>query len=560
MFPRLFTLTICILYWALSAPLFARPQRPVVPQSFAELQTLLRPYIDRKDWDRTVEEALKYEAVFQSDSDYQSLLRTLRRPSDSTLVAIPLRLVNTEGDEYGPVLSADGQTLYFCGRARRDNYEGEDVYVSHWDQRRADWGQPVLLSSLSSRYNDAPMSVSMDGNTMLIFSRGQIFASVKSVQGWSTPWSLPSDFRISPWQADAMMTPDGKAFLFAADCPTSRESKPSLNIFLCELHEDGSIGRPIDLGPQINTSLDERAPILHPDMKTLYFCSSGHGSLGGMDIYMTTRLRDDSWTEWSEPVNLGKDINTSGNDCWFRISTDGKEAYFSRAVYGRMQDIYRMPLPDFVRPNPVITLCGYVTDEEGQPLSTDIRWEDLTLNRPLGAVSVDAATGWYFMALPLGHNYGYYIDHQDFFPLAMSVDLTSETQPRTIQRDIQLRSISRLVQEQTPTRLNNLFFATASAQLQPESYPELNRLVELLQSRKDLFVTIVGHTDNVGDNDSNRQLSEERAASVRQYLIAHGCSASRIRTVGYGESHPEADNTTEEGRAMNRRVEIVFSK
>jgi outer membrane protein OmpA-like peptidoglycan-associated protein len=159
--------------------------------------------------------------------------------------------------------------------------------------------------------------------------------------------------RLSSWQADAMLSADGKALIFVSDAPTEREQFMSPNIYVSLLGENGEWGKPFELGPTINTPYIDRSPFLHPDMKTLYFASEGHGSLGGLDVYMTTRLNPDSWTEWSEPINLGKQINTAGNDCWYKISTDGTMAYLSRSTANNMQDICWLPLPGYLRAEPM---------------------------------------------------------------------------------------------------------------------------------------------------------------------------------------------------------------
>ena len=222
---------------------------------------------------------------------------------------------SVEGQEFVPVISADGKTLLFCGKHRNDSVGGEDIYISR--HTAEGWSPAEPLRELCTKEgNEAPLSLSADGMKMILFKNGKLYMSVKGVEGWKEPELLSDAINISPWQADAMITSDGKALLFAAKKQTSHEWGLSVNIFVSLLNEKGEWSEPIDLGPKINTPLMDRSPVLHPDMKTLYFSSEGHHSSGDLDVFVSTRLREDSWTEWSEPVNLGKSINTEGRECW----------------------------------------------------------------------------------------------------------------------------------------------------------------------------------------------------------------------------------------------------
>ena len=320
---------------------------------YVELQRQLVPALRWQQWDKALEIAGSYKKKLGTYPDYQSLMETLARPLDSAIVVYPFpNTINTMGDEYGPVLSSDGKTLLFCGRDRRDNLRGEDIYISQFIDN--DWSRARLVRELCSTEDEAPLSLSFDGTELIFFRRGQLAIAHKSERGWLGPMQLPEIMRLSSWQADAMLSADGKALIFVSDAPTEREQFMSPNIYVSLLGENGKWGKPFELGPTINTPYIDRSPFLHPDMKTLYFASEGHGSLGGLDVYMTTRLNPDSWTEWSEPVNLGKQINTAGNDCWYKISTDGTMAYLSRSTANNMQDICWLPLPGYLRAEPMM--------------------------------------------------------------------------------------------------------------------------------------------------------------------------------------------------------------
>ena len=259
--------------------------------------------------------------------------------------------VNTyDGEEYGPTVTIDDQTIYFVGLNRADGSSTEDIYVSHRDTA-GKWLPARRIPELSHPYrNEAPTSVSPDGHTLLVFVEGRMCFSTKTNRGWSEPQAMPALFRIGNWQADAMFAPDGSAILFAANYPTKPGEQPSLNIFVSTRDKEGRWSKPFSIGETINTEGMERSPFLHPDMKTLYFSSDRPGTLGELDVWITRRLSDTCWTCWSEPENLGPQINTTGRDCWYKISTDGTRAYYARKI-GRNHNIYWILLPEDKRPD-----------------------------------------------------------------------------------------------------------------------------------------------------------------------------------------------------------------
>jgi len=537
---------------------WAKPKQKLPPlETYNDLQQLLRPLIATHQWANALRLAQQYQSVFSQDSDYHDLCRLLAQPQDTTIHVEPLPYtVNTYAHEYGPVVSADGKTLYFCGFQRQDNFEREDIFVSHWDEKTNQFGRARLITSLASRYHDAPLSISMDGTQMLFYRNGKLHLTMRNADGqWQQPVLLPQEVLIGQWQADAMFTADGKALLFASDKGTNREALPSLNIYIAFLQDDGTFSTPMDLGPVINSDKKDRAPVLHPDMHTLYFASEAHGSLGGLDIYKSTRLGDDCWDCWSKPVNLGKEVNTVGDDCWFGLTADGDWAYLAQQSEVSGFDICRVKMSDAMRPEPVVTLSGLVTDENGQKVHTEILWEDLTTGKTLGYISTDPETGAYFMALPMTHKYGYYIQDTLYMPYSENIVLAQEDHGVHLTRDIHLTSIRSMAAGETAICLKNIFFETAKSELLPESFAELNRLVDFMLSRK-VKIEVAGHTDNVGSDEDNQRLSLNRANAVRTYLVEHGVEPERIAAQGYGESRPVADNQTEEGRAQNRRVEM----
>ena len=269
---------------------------------------------------------------------------------------LPATINTSAGEEYNPVLTVDDQTMYFVGLNREDGTPSEDIYVSRRDARTGEWSAARRIPELSNPYrNEAPTSVSGDGRMMLLFVEGRMCFSQRTGYGWTEPQPLPKHLQIGNWQADAMISADGSALLFAANYPAENEEKPSLNIFISKRDEQGRWSQPFSIGPAINTQAMERSPYLHPDMKTLYFSSAKPGGYGEFDVYVTRRLSDTCWTCWSEPDNLGPTINTQGRDCWYKVSADGQYAYYAQKA-GRMHDLYAIEMPVDKRPDTITVL------------------------------------------------------------------------------------------------------------------------------------------------------------------------------------------------------------
>lgn len=495
----------------------------------------------------------QFARQFGDDSRYNSLLDILKAKDEKVEKRpLPAAINTAEGKEYLPIPSADGNTMYFVGTSRRDNLGGEDIFVATRDSFGT-WQPATIVRELSNaQTHEGVHSVSTNGASLIVFKEGKLQITDHTADGWSAMTPLPDNINISSWQCDAMISSDGKAMLFAARYPTAYEKDTSINIFVSLRDTTGQWGTPFDIGPAINTPYIDRSPFLHPDMKTLYFSSGGHGGLGGLDVYKSTRLNDDSWTEWSEPVNIGKQLNTTRNDWGYKFTTDGKTAYFSDG-----DDIYSVALPESMRPNAVATVSGHVTDGYGTPVKVVIRWEDLDNHKDIGQSETDAADGSFFLVLPLGRLYGYYIDDERFYPLSNNIDLRDITEMTTIRKDIQLVSYKQMVEEGMAVNVNNLFFPVNEWELLPQSENELLRVAAIINAHN-FRVEISGHTDASGDAKKNKVLSQQRADSVRDFLIQAGCNPDMLTAKGYGSTKPVADNTTDEGKQLNRRVELRF--
>ena len=532
--------------------------------AFVTLQRIITPSLQNKNWQAAIDTLKKYQKHFNNDNKINKMIEILSAPVSNLKLESISNIINTKGHEYAPVVTVDNKTMYFCGRNRKGNIGLEDIFVSK--QKNNTWTEPKLINGVNTPMaHEAPLAISADGNTLIIYFNRNIYYSKKQYDRWLMPRKFPSVNIDYSWEADAMLSSDGNAILFISDRKSNIGKhnefgklyhgavNGNLNIYVCTKTENGW-SKPINLGKTINTPYAERSPFLHADMKTLYFSSDGHGGLGNLDVYKSTRLNDSSWTEWSEPVNLGKAINTYGDEYDYKISTNGKYAFLSS--YKDNFDINKIQIPINMRPGYVAIISGTIKNSKKQNIKAKIKWEDLKTGKIMGLSENNIVDGNYTITLPLGKNYGYFIEHKDYYPLSGNIDLKKQKKQIEITKNFTLRSYVEIINNKVSIPLANVFFEHNKATLKTESYNELNRLIKFINKNKNLKIEISGHTDNTGTTAYNKKLSQKRAEAVKHYLVSRGCRSANLIAIGYGEAKPVADNNTDKGKAKNRRVEF----
>ena len=537
--------------------------------AYVALQKVLANDIETKRWKVALKTLKKLKPYFKGSKKVENLEAILSSEYDRSIRAVNLSSINTSGNEYLPVISPNNQTLFFVGRYRYDNSDGntEDVFASFAADNS--WSSASLQQTLSSSENhESITSISSDGNTAISFQNGRLGTIKRTINGWSEFKDLPVSINTGTWNGDGMISSDNTTIIFSSQReigynhnnykPYHDSNNYSLDIFAIQKDDFGNWGIPLNLGDVINTPYSDRTPFLHPDMKTLYFSSDGHGGLGNYDVYKSTRQGEDCWDCWSEPINMGKEINTIDNDWGYTISTDGNNAYFAKKVKGEEHmDLYTLNIPYYLRPGYVATISGKIEGLENQIIPAEIVWEDLETQTQIGRSQTNPETGEYFIVLPMGKIYGFYIEKEDFFPFSSSLDLREETVAIDVEKNIKIISFEEMIDNQIPVPISNLFFSTGSSRLQRLSFAELDRLVDILKNNP-LRVEITGHTDNIGSEEINLDLSQKRADQVKKYLVKKGCNPERIETVGKGALEPISENESNEGRQKNRRVTIRF--
>ncbi len=560
--------------------------------AFVAVQRLAAVHVNEKNWVAAAAVYRKHKANFPTMAErFDKIISLLEAPDEYLQKARLDSGVNSRGAEFRPIISADSQTLYFT-RNRGEEAGGEDIYYSTLERRR--WqtadnvGPPISTPS-----HEMMLGISADNTKMTLmgnypgsFGRGDIFYAEKGKKCWSEIKHYPAPINTEYFDSDAMLPADGRSILFVSDRPGNiGPFKPKETLFHGSYAGNTDIyvftetaegeGKLINLGPTINTPHAEYSPFLHPDGRTLYFSSEGHYGLGGLDVFVATRLSPSSWTEWSEPVNLGKEINGPYNDWGFQITTEGDLAYYataekksdcwegditsSRTGCGP-SDIYSTQLPAAARPKVAVIVSGKVMDPDKNPLEAEIVWNDLTLDKSAGIAKSHPDSGEYLIVLPAGHKYGYSAEKEGYMGASATLDFTDITTFTEYKHDIILYPFDKLIKEKITLKMNNIFFDFDKATLRPESYHELNRWVDVFKKNPELKAEIHGHTCWIGTEAYNQSLSERRATAVVNYLVEQGVAASRLTRKGFGETSPIASNETQAGREQNRRVEVLFTE
>jgi outer membrane protein OmpA-like peptidoglycan-associated protein/Tol biopolymer transport system component len=480
--------------------------------------------------------------------------------------------INTKYIETRPIIASDGRTLFFARQDYPKNVggsgDGQDVWFAPLtDEKTQAWGPAKNIGSpVNNSGNNGVASVSADGNTLLLIntyhpdgtmSPEGASVSTRTKSGWSLPVKLNilNYYNNSKEQVDFFLGASGKVLLLAVE---RNDGIGGQDLFVSFLQKFGVWSKPVNLGKTINTKKSEFAPFLAADGKTLFFASDGHKGYGKSDIFYSKRL-DDTWQNWSSPLNLGPEVNSKDWDAYYTVAAAGEYAYLVSNKEGteESKDIFKIGLVSKFKPEPVILVTGRVLDAKtNKPLNARIIYESLVTGEELGVAQTNPEDGSYTIVLPSGTSYGYMAEADGYIAVDENIDATETTKYTEISRDLLLVPF----EVGAKIKLNNIFFAQSKFYLRESSFSELNRLVKIMKDYPSVEIRLEGHTDNQGDPKLNMKLSVDRVNEVKRYLVEHGVEKKRITTVGYGDTKPIASNVKEETRSLNRRVEFVIMK
>lgn len=459
--------------------------------------------------------------------------------------------INSELNEYWPGMPFDGKTFVFT----RMLMGQEDFYYSPISDSGFAKARPVP-GNINTRENEGTLSISADG-TSLYFSRCnqpgdfgscEIYYSDLSDRGWTYGNNLGVPVNSAAWESQPAISGDGRVLIFSSNRPGGYGGK---DLWITQLNR-GKWSNPVNLGPQINTRENEESPFFHYDGKSLYFSSTGHPGYGGIDMYLS-RLGEDG--KWGAPVNMGSTINSADDDFGMYIDPSGRVGYIQsdrKGGFGGL-DIYRFQLPKKFKPSAVTYVEGRVVDKlTGKPVAGKVQVVELKTGRIVFNDSVNR----FFIPLLPGGNYamhvnakGYKLDSRNFQPEESSLD-----KPFKVLSELETYKANDIIV------LKNIFFDTDKFDLKPESETEIKLLEDIMKANPTMVIEVRGHTDNQGNAAYNLDLSKNRALALVQSLVARGIAVNRFVAKGFGVTKPIATNETEEGRALNRRIEMVIVK
>lgn len=460
--------------------------------------------------------------------------------------------VNSSWPEYYPSITIDGGKLVFTRRVNND----EDFYECTLVNGKWDKAQP-LGGKVNTNLNEGAQNISQDGEWIIFtgcnYPEGQgscdLYISHKTNTGWSEAENIGPIVNTDFWESAPSLSPDKQDLYFSSSQAGGYGGK---DIWVSHRNERGKWGRPENLGPIVNTSGDESCAFMYADNQTLFFNSNGHMGYGSTDLFFSKKQGD---TAWSQPFNFGYPINTIDDEGSLIVAADGKTAYYAsegKDSRGAL-DLYSFELREDIRPPKTLWVKGKVYDAKTkQGLPSSVELTEIMSRQLMSRVQTDE-DGNYLTTLPLGKDYAFNVNRKGYLFFSENYDLSNNKIDSVFTADIPLQPI----EPGASIVLKNIFFDSKKTDLKPESIIELNRVIQLMNDNPKLKILISGHTDNVGKPQDNISLSNNRALAVVNYLLAsRQIAKDRLQYKGFGETKPIADNSTDEGKAKNRRTEL----
>jgi outer membrane protein OmpA-like peptidoglycan-associated protein len=503
-----------------------------------------------------------------------------------------LRGVDTPFDEYLPMFSPDNELLFFTRinkyQAKGDRFprDVEELTEASRADVKGDFSKgDALPPPFNTGDSYGGVTVSVNNKELFVTVCKPVSASYKNCDIYRTHYETHMDFgtgkqvyewspltNLGPnvntddgWESQPSLSADGRTLYFA----TVRRDSRGTDIYASTRNDKGEWGQAEPLPAPVNTEGDEKAPFMHSDSHTLYFAarpprdengkevlSAGHRGIGGYDIFYS-RLNDDG--TWSDPKNLGNPINTPQDEHGLIVSADGRTAYFASSRFHGVGglDIYGSELPQEARPQNIIVVKGEVKDEAGKAVKDATISVTYMDTRRTEVLKVDPEDGRYATVVNLkaGSDVIVTVKKPDHVFDSRSFSMEDTARGGVAEVDMRLEKI----EVGKSYRVNDIKYATNSAEIEGASRYILDELIDFLKENPTVRIEVQGHTDNVGDLQSNMVLSRDRAFTVVAYLEQHGIDAGRLVGKGYGPTMPIASNDTPQGRAENRRTAFVIT-
>ncbi|MBC5773234.1 OmpA family protein [Pontibacter sp. KCTC 32443] len=485
-------------------------------------------------------------------------LQAMKEPVQFKSVQLPAN-INKYPLQYFPSTTADQRYLIFTARNGLRPDQDENIFIS--EKKEGEWQAPVSISEIiNTTANEGAATISGDGKTLVFtacslpdsFGDCDLYISFRTGNEWSKPKNMGSTVNSKNWDSQPSLSADGRTLYFSSMRGGGIGKE---DIWTTTLSDDGSWGKPRNMGEPVNSKGRDLAPFIHVSGSTLYFVSDGHKGLGGLDVFMTDLA---SRQQWQTPKNLGYPLNTHADESSLYITPDNKLGFYARSMSTddgtTTVQLYSLDVPAVWQTKAKSTYAQgrvYHADTK-KPLAATVQLYDIEADSLVQQVRSDKVSGEYTVVLTEGKQYALYVSASQFMMNSLNFDYTSRKNLTPVALDVYLKPIK----TGSAVVLNNLFFPSAKYNLEKKSQTELNKLINFMRQNQNLKIEITGHTDDVGSDAANQLLSEKRAKAVVDYLVAKGVSGNRIRYKGLGESKPVKANTSEENRQLNRRIEM----
>lgn len=506
---------------------------------------------------------------------YYELLE-LRKKIDTLIPPNPVLvsmggMINSDDPDYAPFMHPKDSILIFTSRRDTsgmiadqvvDPYsrQNEDIYVTSIDFITGDWQVAERLSdTINSEFNEGSACLAPDGKT-LYFTRchpryGQggcdIFRAIydPASNTWGSVANLGRNINSRAWDSQPNISADGSKLFFVSN---RKGGFGGTDIYVSFLRPDSTWGPAKNLGPLINSPNQEVTPFFHEINQTLYFSSTGHlTNFGGYDIFKSRQLRN----SWEHPRNVGPLVNTDRNEYYFSIDGGGKTIFYAKNVdedpdkdhVKQNFDLYSFPMPMEARPDAVIKLRGMLIDSvTGYPLVGKAML--ISIEDSIEITPKKIESGYFEFDVIPDKKYRLYIIGDAYLTTFRDMYIKSDTS---------ISVLTRSFEDDKPIVFEKMRFASSSAKLKSSVKPKLDYIVQFLLNYPQFTLEIEGHTDSDGNPEANMALSQQRAESIREYLLKKGgFEDARILARGYGETRPLVPNYNDSLKAINRRVEF----
>lgn len=466
--------------------------------------------------------------------------------------------INQFAYQYFPTVTADQRYFLYTGRGDGPEAD-ENLFIS--EKTSSGWGTPASVSPMiNSPYNEGAGTISGDGKTLVFTSCDRtdsygdcdLYISVRRGDQWSKPKNMGPVVNSTAWDSQPSLSADGRTLYFTS---LRKNGIGQEDIWMTRLQENGTWSPAMNLGAPINTPEKDMAPFIHASGTTLYFISDGHIGMGDLDVYESNF----EGNAWNQPRNLGYPLNTFAKEGSVFISANNSVGYYSREVTNpnsgkRSVTIYEFDVPPVWRSKETTTYAqGRVFDAvTKRPIKADVQLYDLAADELTQFVNSDQVNGEYTIVLKEGSQYAMYASADSYLLKSLNFDYLNKKEFNPLTLDIYLDPMK----SGSTSIMNNLFFESGKFSLEPISKTELKKLISFMRRNSKIKVEISGHTDDIGSDQANLDLSQRRADAVASYLVNNGIAKDRIKATGYGETKPAFPNNSDNNRQQNRRIEF----